>query len=480
MAGSAAQTLTINGANFQSGSTVTYNGVPHTADFISSTELEISLSAGDLALAGTDPVVVTNAAPGGGASNSVKFTVAIRRIDFSTLPDTISTNLGTFFVSGSTAPANTVMVNGAILTLDNVGNFVTPVALVSGPNPIELDIQSQGGTQTFVKTITFDPALSTADRKLLYVSGIAAALSGTFVIDPDNRSFLGFIANKHVRGISPDGSRIYMDDLSVVSTATHQVLPSPSSPLAFSQNIPSDGFLVSPDGTKLYSRDEVLDIAGNQVSPNKLPLNIETGWAFAGPNQGGPAISQDGRYIFCGNGSVNHVQRIDTSNNSSFDTGIAIFPWLSDLTLSPDGKTLLMSAYWNGDQIYDATSFNLLLGPLSFGDFSGQAVVSSDGSFAVFGNAGNPQLQGGELVVVDLHSLTPLTAVPLDLADHVVISDQNVVFASSDDTPGVDALSLGSTGVLQSQTHFVLGINQFVLAFGAPQRDEIEKIVLKE
>jgi hypothetical protein len=139
-----------------------------------------------------------------------------------------------------------------------------------------------------------------------------------------------------------------------------------------------------------------------------------------------------------------------------------------------------VSAYWNQDQIYDATSFNLLLGPLSFGDFSGQAVVSSDGAFAVFGNAGNPQLQGGELVVVDLHSFAPLTAESLDLADHVVISSQNVVFASSGDTPGVDALSLGSTGVLQSQTHFVLGINQFVLAYGAPQRDEIEKIVLKE
>src|ERR1019366_9321857 len=85
-----------------------------------------------------------------------------------------------------------------------------------------------------------------------------------------------------------------------ISTATHQVLPSPSSPLTFSEPIPGDGFLVSPDGTRLYSKDEVLDVATNQVLPNRLPVNIETGWPFAGPNQGGPAIPPDGKEIFCG------------------------------------------------------------------------------------------------------------------------------------------------------------------------------------
>ena len=74
-AGAAAQTLTINGTNFLSTSTVTYNGVAHTATFVSSTQLTITLSASDQATAGTYAVVVTNPAPGGGASNSVNFTV---------------------------------------------------------------------------------------------------------------------------------------------------------------------------------------------------------------------------------------------------------------------------------------------------------------------------------------------------------------------------------------------------------------------
>jgi O-glycosyl hydrolase len=74
-AGAASQTLTLNGTNFLSTSTVTYNGVSHAATYVSSTELTISLSAGDQAAAGNFPVVVTNPAPGGGASSAVNFVV---------------------------------------------------------------------------------------------------------------------------------------------------------------------------------------------------------------------------------------------------------------------------------------------------------------------------------------------------------------------------------------------------------------------
>ena len=63
--GAAGQTLTINGTNFLSSSTVTYNSVAHTATFVNSTQLSISLSASDQATAGDYAVVVTNPSPGG-------------------------------------------------------------------------------------------------------------------------------------------------------------------------------------------------------------------------------------------------------------------------------------------------------------------------------------------------------------------------------------------------------------------------------
>ena len=58
-AGAAAQTLTINGSNFLSSSTVTYNSAAHTATFVNSTQLTISLTASDQGTAGAYAVVVT-------------------------------------------------------------------------------------------------------------------------------------------------------------------------------------------------------------------------------------------------------------------------------------------------------------------------------------------------------------------------------------------------------------------------------------
>jgi N-acetylneuraminic acid mutarotase len=73
--GATPQTLTINGAGFLNSSTVTFNGISHAATFVNASQLTISLTSADLAIAGTFLVVVTNPAPGGGASLAANFTV---------------------------------------------------------------------------------------------------------------------------------------------------------------------------------------------------------------------------------------------------------------------------------------------------------------------------------------------------------------------------------------------------------------------
>ena len=89
-AGADAQTLTINGSNFVSISTVTYNGVAHPATFLSASQLTITLSSSDQATAGTYPVVVTNPSPGGGTSNSVNFTVNSSSLAWQQVPGLLS------------------------------------------------------------------------------------------------------------------------------------------------------------------------------------------------------------------------------------------------------------------------------------------------------------------------------------------------------------------------------------------------------
>ncbi|MGA9063249.1 MAG: hypothetical protein WB341_16505 [Terracidiphilus sp.] len=74
-AGSAPQTLTINGTGFLSNSTVSLNGTSRAATFVNAGELTVSLGSSDLAAANIFSVVVANPLPGGGAAPAASFFV---------------------------------------------------------------------------------------------------------------------------------------------------------------------------------------------------------------------------------------------------------------------------------------------------------------------------------------------------------------------------------------------------------------------
>jgi uncharacterized repeat protein (TIGR03803 family) len=90
--GSTPQNLNIFGTGFLPSSTVTLNHVAHAVTYTSVNELTIPLTAADLAAAGTFPVVVTNPTPGGGASNTVSFTVLGAGVDI--MPASVSIPAG--------------------------------------------------------------------------------------------------------------------------------------------------------------------------------------------------------------------------------------------------------------------------------------------------------------------------------------------------------------------------------------------------
>jgi hypothetical protein len=74
-AGSQIQSLYVNGLNFISSSTVTYNGVPHYSSLQGPTQIQIALGPNDVATLGQYPVIVTNPSPGGGSSSPVNLGV---------------------------------------------------------------------------------------------------------------------------------------------------------------------------------------------------------------------------------------------------------------------------------------------------------------------------------------------------------------------------------------------------------------------
>jgi YVTN family beta-propeller protein len=74
-AGGSSMFLSVTGTNFVSGATVQWNGSPRTTTFGNSTSLAVSITAADLAAAGSFAVTVVNPAPSAGASTAVNFTV---------------------------------------------------------------------------------------------------------------------------------------------------------------------------------------------------------------------------------------------------------------------------------------------------------------------------------------------------------------------------------------------------------------------
>jgi len=167
MEGTAAQTLTINGTNFVSTSMVTYNGVAHTATFVSATELKITLSTADQAKAGTFAVVVTNAAPGGGASTPVDFTVnnpvpAITSLSPSSATKGAAaetlTITGTNFVSTSTVTFNAVLHTTTYLSATELKITLSTSDLgTAGTYPVVVTNPAPGGGASNAKNFIVYP-----------------------------------------------------------------------------------------------------------------------------------------------------------------------------------------------------------------------------------------------------------------------------------------------------------------------------------
>jgi hypothetical protein len=96
--------LTVNGYGFVAGSVVQWSGSPRATTFISRSSLQASISAADIATAGTAFITVLNPAPGGGTSNSVYFSIT-------TPEDTVSLALDSSSFGSSTAGAPIVVAD---------------------------------------------------------------------------------------------------------------------------------------------------------------------------------------------------------------------------------------------------------------------------------------------------------------------------------------------------------------------------------
>jgi hypothetical protein len=123
--GGGALTLTVTGANFVSGSTVSFGGQTEPTTYVNSTQLTAAIPANAVADAGPVSVVVATPSPGGGNSTSISFNVYLP-------PPTISSISPSSVIAGS--PGFTLTINGtnfvadSVLDIDGVARAITYVS----------------------------------------------------------------------------------------------------------------------------------------------------------------------------------------------------------------------------------------------------------------------------------------------------------------------------------------------------------------
>jgi hypothetical protein len=179
LAGSGAQTITVTGTNFIKATTVTFAGTAITPTIVSGTSLTIALSAGNVATAGSFPIVVTNPTPGGGSSAAVNLTV-------NNPAPTVTSLSPAALAPGS--PAQTLTVTGtnfsalSTVTYNGVAHAATIVSPTSLTIPLTTaDLATAGNYAVVVTNPAPGGGSSTAIS--FTVSGLPT-LSGTVTKGP--------------------------------------------------------------------------------------------------------------------------------------------------------------------------------------------------------------------------------------------------------------------------------------------------------
>ena len=224
--GGAGFTLTVNGSNFVSGSVVRWNGSDRATTFVSSTELQASIAASDVATAGASGIRVFNPGAFGALSNPLTFTVT--RFPVIALPtNDITYDPGTQRIYAS-VPGSAGSLGNSIAVIDPAtGAIEASVFIGSEPNQLAI---SDDGQFLYVgldgAAAVRRLGISTLSPGLQFALGSDSFFGPMFVEDmeglPGNSAAVAI--SRKFRGVSPRhaGVAIYDDGVPRSNaTATH-------------------------------------------------------------------------------------------------------------------------------------------------------------------------------------------------------------------------------------------------------------------
>ena len=188
VAGSGAFTLTINGTNFVSGATATFNNVSRTVTFVSATQLTVAVQATDVATAGTYDVVVTNPAPAGGASAPASFTVTPAPVSSTLLLYTFNSRVVTPDASSSPNVTGGDFADGQDISRNSTtnayvtSNYTGGTTTRQGEEWVGFSLTPNSGYQASLSTIAFDDQVNTGTGKVDVLYSFNSDFSGAVMV----------------------------------------------------------------------------------------------------------------------------------------------------------------------------------------------------------------------------------------------------------------------------------------------------------
>jgi inosine-uridine nucleoside N-ribohydrolase len=208
LVGSSGQAVTVNGTNFFSDSQVMLNGNSRSTTFVSSTQLSVQLSAGDLSQVGNQPLSVSNSSEGSWTSNAINLTVAAATPTLSSLSPSTATAGGaplTLTATGTSFMSNSfIQVNGAARSTTFISGTQLSTTLNSADlataGSLSITAATPGGGTSSALAFTVNnpvPALSTMSPAAVLAGGSGFTLTvsgfnfvpGSFVrVNGANRS----------------------------------------------------------------------------------------------------------------------------------------------------------------------------------------------------------------------------------------------------------------------------------------------------
>jgi hypothetical protein len=280
-AGGSAFTLSVTGANFVPGSVVRWNGANRTTTYVSATQVNASITAADIAAAGSASVTVFNPTPGGGLSSGVSFTINAAGNPVPVLTSlsptsataggsafTLTAN-GSGFVSGSTVRWNGANRTTTFVSATRLTAAITAadIATAGSPNVTVFSPTPGGGTSSAVAFVVNGAGATTVNFDSPAPPGSPGSpLQGTF------------------QGVD-FGTGQWVWDGPYASNSTNHIFFNSASGTSRTFGFASPRILDSvavyavTSGTLTLS-DNLGQIATRTVNPGSL-ITVATGWSLA-------------------------------------------------------------------------------------------------------------------------------------------------------------------------------------------------------